>query len=374
MQAQSSLPVKTFTIGFRETSYNEAENAKAVARHLGTEHTELYVTPQQALDVIPRMPQIYDEPFSDSSQIPTFLISQLTRQQVTVSLSGDAGDELFGGYNRHLLASSIWEQIARIPMAIRGTLMRGIRAFPPTFWDSVFSARNPLIPRPLRVSQPGCKLHKLTEFLECRTREAFYFNLVSHWKRPVDIVLGASEPMTELNHSTHLPRLTSFEQDMMYLDAKCYLPDDILVKVDRAAMAVSLETRVPFLDHRLVEFAWQLPLSMKIRDGQSKWILRQVLYRYVPKALIERPKMGFSIPIDQWLRGPLRDWAESLLDENRIVREGFFCPAPIRKMWDEHLGGKHNWQYHLWDVLMFQQWLEHTQAAEPGCSDMGATP
>jgi asparagine synthase (glutamine-hydrolysing) len=354
MQAQSSRAVKTFTIGFHEKEFNEAEHALAVARHLGTDHTELYVTSGDALDVIPRLPSLYDEPFSDSSQIPTFLVSQLTRRHVTVSLSGDAGDELFGGYNRYFLGRSIWNKIGWLPASIRSMAATGITSFSPATWDkaSVF------VPGSLRVRSFGDRMHKLAEILGVESPTEMYRNLVSHWKVPSDIVIHSSEPSTILTNAAAWPGLPDFTEQMMYLDTLSYLPDDILVKVDRAAMGVSLETRVPFLDHRVVEFAWQLPLTLKIRNGQGKWLLRQVLYKYVPQALIERPKVGFGIPIDVWLRGPLRDWAESLLDEGRLKSDGFFHSKPIIEKWREHISGKRNWQYYLWDILMFQSWLE----------------
>jgi len=359
MQAQSDRPVKTFTIGFNEEGYNEAVHAKSVARHLGTDHTELYVTPQQALDVIPKLPDLYCEPFSDSSQIPTFLVSQLARQQVTVSLSGDAGDELFSGYNRYVLARNIWGKISRLPRGVRALGASGIYALPPAAWNSLLGPMQPMMPRSLRQANIGDKLHKGAGVLSAQGVDDLYLGLVSHWE-PEGLVIGGQEPATCLRGT--LLELAGLDnvQRMMALDAMTYLPDDILVKVDRAAMGVSLEGRVPFLDHRVVEFAWRVPQSMKLRDGVGKWILRQVLYRHIPKELIERPKMGFGVPIDSWLRGPLRDWAETLLDEGRLRREGFFYPAPIRAKWAEHLSGKRNWQYHLWDVLMFQAWLDNT--------------
>jgi len=358
MQSHSSRPVKTFTIGFHEAAYNEAEYAKDVARHLGTEHTELYVTSNQAQAVIPRLPALYDEPFSDSSQIPTFLVSQLARQHVTVALSGDAGYELFGGYNRHFLINAIWRNIGWLPINIRRALAIGITSFSPARWDQLYSTVSSTIPKKMRTTRVGDKAHKFAEILAANSREMIYQNLLSHWTSPRDIVVGSHELPTILTKGNSWVNVTEFEHQMMYLDAMSYLPDDILVKVDRAAMGVSLETRMPFLDHRVVEFAWRLPIGLKIRNGQGKWILRQVLYKYVPKNLIERPKAGFGVPIDSWLRGPLKEWAESLLDEGRLKREGYFNPAPIRKKWAEHLSGQRNWQYHLWDVLMFQSWLE----------------
>ena len=353
MQAQSRRPVKTFTIGFSEAQYNEAEYAKAVARHLGTEHTELYVTPDQAREIIPRLSEIYDEPFADSSQIPTLLVAQLARRYVTVSLSGDGGDELFGGYNRYLWADAIWRKLRWLPKMGRHALGSVLTALPPHAWDNLFQ----FAPPGVRQRTPGDKLHKLAEILAADSPEQVYLNLVSHWKQPSAVVLGSREPLTLLTDPAQRAVLPEFIQRMMLLDAVSYLPGDILTKVDRAAMSVSLETRTPFLDHRVAEFAWSLPLAMKIHQGQGKWPLRQVLYRYVPQNLIERPKMGFGVPIGAWLRGPLINWAEDLLDETRLRDEGYFDPAPIRRKWQEHLSGRRNWQYCLWNVLMFQEWL-----------------
>jgi asparagine synthase (glutamine-hydrolysing) len=361
MQAQSSRPVKTFTIGFHEGEYNEAEYAKLVARRLGTEHTELYVTPQQAMDVIPRLPQLYDEPFADSSQIPTFLVAQLARQHVTVSLSGDGGDELFAGYNRYAFARGLWNKLRRVPTPMRTLGAASLRSLSPAAWTALLERTGRWLPRRLRYANLGDKLHKLADVLRERDPEALYHGLVSHWQDPGSVVIQGNEHATILTDRRQWAKLGDFTERMMYLDLVSYLPDDILVKVDRAAMGVSLETRVPFLDHRVVEFAWRLPLSLKVRRGQGKWLLRQVLYRYVPKALIERPKMGFGLPIDAWLRGPLRDWAEGLLAESRLRAEGFFRPAPIHRLWREHLSGQRNWQYLLWDVLMFQAWNETQQ-------------
>lgn len=359
MQAQSKRPVKTFTIGFNEAGYNEAEHAKAVAAFLGTDHTELYVTPRDTLDVIPRLPILYDEPFSDSSQIPTFLVAQLARQHVTVSLSGDGGDELFCGYNRYQYSSNLWHKLSIMPRPIRTLLGGWMTRISPRSWTrfaDIFASFVPGLSLPVNV---GDKLHKGAGILSSRSVDALYTGLVSHWQDPASVVVRGRELPTLL--TGNIPSFIGLDdvQRMMALDMLSYLPDDNLTKVDRAAMGVSLETRVPFLDHRVVEFAWSLPQSLKLRDGQTKWALRQVLYRHVPKGMIERPKMGFGVPIDSWLRGPLREWAESLLSEQRLRKEGYFHAAPIRQKWAEHLSGERNWQYHLWDVLMFQAWLEN---------------
>lgn len=356
MQAQSNRPVKTFSIGFHEEGYNEAVHAKAVAQHLGTDHTELYVTAQQALDVIPTLPTLYCEPFSDSSQIPTFLVSQLARQKVTVCLSGDAGDELFGGYNRYVQGYNRWGTVSKVPVGLRRLVAAGISGLSPSIWSKILGPLEPAMPQSFRMANIGEKLHKVAGVLAARSIDDLYLGLVTHWE-PDGLVLGGQEPFTALRGN--LLELNGLDpvQRMMALDAMTYLPGDILAKVDRAAMGVSLETRVPFLDHRVVEFAWRVPQAMKLRAGVGKWILRQVLYRHVPKALIERPKMGFGVPIDIWLRGPLREWAENLLSEPRLRQEGFFNPIPIRQKWSEHLSGQRNWQHHLWDVLMFQAWL-----------------
>jgi asparagine synthase (glutamine-hydrolysing) len=358
MQAQSTRPVRTFSIGFDDELYNEAKHAKAVAQHLGTDHTEMYVSSQDALDVIPRLPQLYDEPFADSSQIPTFLVSQIARQQVTVSLSGDAGDELFCGYNRYLLGDRLWRHLSRLPVGLRRGLARALMHFSPQTWNMLAQPLQRVLPARYRLANWGDKLHKGAGALVSRTSADLYRGLVSHWENPSALVLGGAEPGTVLTDPSCRAQGTSDVEQMMALDLLSYLPDDILCKLDRAAMAVSLETRVPFLDHRVVEFAWRLPLKYKLREGVSKWALRQILHKHVPKALIERPKMGFGVPIDNWLRGPLREWAEALLDESRLTREGFFRPEPIRRKWREHLSGARNWQYHLWDVMMFQAWLD----------------
>jgi len=354
MQAQSARPIKTFTIGFNEEGYNEAVHANAVARHLGTEHTELYVTSEQAMEVIPRLPSLYCEPFADSSQIPTFLVSQLAKQHVTVSLSGDAGDELFCGYSRYLRTLNLWKKMSLAPAPLRAIAASGIKLISPSAWDSFTH----FIPGTGRLRYVGDKLHKGAGVLASTSVDELYLGMVSHVQNPGDWVIGGQEPFT---HLTGLrPEMSGLNavEHMMALDTISYLPDDILVKVDRAAMGVSLESRVPFLDHRLVEFAWSLPLEYKLRDGQTKWPLRQVLYHHVPRELIDRPKMGFGVPLHDWLRRPLRDWADVLLNETRLRREGYFRPEPIREMWAEHLSGRRNWMANLWSVLMFQAWLE----------------
>ena len=360
MQAQSTRPIQTFTVGFHESEFNEATHAKAVAQHLGTAHTELYVTPEQTLAVIPKLPALYDEPFSDSSQVPTFLISEMAKRDVTVVLSGDAGDELFGGYERYFLGLDIWNKIELMPVMIRKPLARGIQMLSSELWNNLFRTVAPLVPTGFQYCNPGDKLHKLAEMLTAGVGEGLYVLMGAHWNDAASLVIGtsgSSRPATNSypwnNHRMH------FQERMMFADMISYLTDDILVKVDRASMGVSLESRIPFLDHRVVEFAWQIPLSMKIRKRTGKWLVRQVLSKYVPSTLIDRPKMGFGVPIDAWLRGPLREWAEALLDEKRLRDQGFFNPDPIRQKWSAHVSETFNWQHDLWDVLMFQAWLEH---------------
>jgi len=359
MQAQSSRPVKTFTIGFHEGGYNEATHAKKIAAHLRTEHTELYLTPKDALDVVPLLPSIYDEPFSDSSQIPTYLVSKLARTAVTVSLSGDGGDELFGGYKRYPITKSIWNLLKRFPRPARKAMAGVLRSIPPAAINRAFQLFRPFLPKAMRLAAPGDKAHKFADFLPVEGSEAFYHRALSHWENPSEVVPSSHDPRTVLESITNSAWLPSIEEVMMLTDLLNYLPDDILTKVDRASMAVSLEARVPLLDHRVVEFAWKLPLHFKIRNGRSKWILRQVLYKYVPPELVERPKMGFGVPIDRWLRGPLRDWAEDLLSARSLEQHGLLNVDSIRLKWREHLSGVRNWQYLLWDILAFQDWFRH---------------
>jgi len=355
MQAQSATPVKTFTIGFREAEYDEAHYAAAVAQHLGTDHTELYVTPADAIDVIPRLPDMYDEPFADSSQIPTFLVSRLARQKVTVSLSCDGGDEFFGGYHRYFLGRALCDKVERLPNVTRPLAAAAMRAVPVRTWNSLLSPRRRWLPAALRRERAGERIHKLARAMSSSNRDWLYLEVVSQW---YDVVEGADELPLGITSPQSWPRLDDTTERMMYFDQISYLPDDILVKVDRASMAVSLEAREPLLDHRLLEFAWRLPLGMKLRDGKGKWILKSLLSRYLPQSLIERPKMGFGLPVDHWLRGPLRDWAESLLGERRLRDDGFFHVDAVRTRWNEHLSGRGEWQQYVWTVLMFQSWLD----------------
>jgi len=354
MQAQSDKPIKTFTIGFSEKNYNEATHAKAVAKHLGTDHTELYVTAEETMAVIPNLADIWSEPFSDASQIPTFLVSQLARQHVTVSLSGDGGDELFCGYSRYTQGYQVWKKLQYLPNPVRKILSFLIQAIPGAPLEYLMH----LLPKKFRIPHLADRLPKLAGVIKQGSGDSYYHTLISHWKEPEKIVLGGIEPKTIFSSVAQQPELSGLQERMMYLDSMTYLPDDILTKVDRASMAVSLEARVPLLDHRVVEFSWEVPMSLKYKAGNSKWLLREVLDRYVPRELMERPKMGFGVPIDEWLRGPLRDWAESLLSEKNLREDGFFDPLPIRKMWNEHISGQRRWHYYLWDVLMFQAWLE----------------
>jgi asparagine synthase (glutamine-hydrolysing) len=351
MQSAGMGRVKTFSIGFDIPDFDEAPHAAAVARHLGTDHTELMVTSQQALDVIPRLPEWYDEPFADSSQIPTYLVSAMTRRHVTVALSGDGGDELFAGYNRYHLTQRFWRWISLMPLPLRKAVAAALTAVPPDRWTAMLSKL------PGGLPQIGDKLHKAAPVLKLDSPDALYRQLVTHWE-PGEIVLNAREPQGILDDRSLKDDIPDVTSRMQFLDLVTYLPDDILTKVDRASMAVALEARVPLIDHRVVEFSWRLPRNVMVRDGVSKWLLRQVLYRHVPPALVERPKMGFGVPLGEWLRGPLRDWAETLLSERRLNDSGLLDAAQVRRKWDEHLKGQRNWQYPLWDVLMLEAWLE----------------
>lgn len=350
MQKHSATPVKTFSIGFNIPGYNEAHHAAEVAQHLGTDHTECYLDPSEARDIIPKLATVYDEPFSDSSQIPTYLVSQMTSDTVTVALSGDGGDEIFAGYNRYVHGKSFAKYMDRLPRTLRSMAGAAAKIPGPNTWDNLFR----LMPNLRRIQRAGEKIHKAADII---AQDDYYQAVTSHWSSPEDLVSDGKElrhPVWQEAAET-VPDLIA---RMQYLDTMTYLPDDILTKVDRASMAVSLEVRVPILDHRVVEFAWRLPERFKIRQGESKWLLRQLLYRHVPRELIERPKTGFGVPIDHWLRGPLRDWAGDLLAPESLDKFGLIDPAPVQKKWKEHLSGKRNWQYLLWDVLMLQQWCE----------------
>jgi asparagine synthase (glutamine-hydrolysing) len=359
MQAQSSRPVKTFTIGFNEDGYNEALHAKKVAEHLGTDHTELYLTPKDGLDVVPLLPSMYDEPFSDSSQIPIFLVSKLARSRVTVSLSGDGGDELFGGYDRYSLTKRIWNLVRRLPRPVRRAAALLLRAVPSASNSRVHDPLQPFGQKPTRKYSWGESAHRLASFLPLDSPEAIYYQMLSHWENPTEVVPGSQEPSTVLECIAESSWPQNIEEVMMLTDLLSYLPDDILTNVDRASMAVSLEARVPLLDHRVVEFAWKLPLHFRIRKGCTKWILRQILHKYVPPELVERPKMGFAVPIDSWLRGPLREWAEDLLSVRSLEQHNLLNAYPIRQKWQEHVSGIRNWQRLLWDVLVFQNWFRY---------------
>jgi asparagine synthase (glutamine-hydrolysing) len=353
MQAHARRPVRTFTIGFGESGFNEAVHAKAVARHLGTDHTDLYITPELSRGVIPLLPDLYSEPFADASQIPTYLVAQMTRQRVTVALSGDAGDELFGGYNRYSWGRRIWNRVSWLPPRARRALGAAIQRIPAARWDSLGSH----LPRVSRIARLGDKAHKLARRLvNVNSPDDLYRSLVSEWEPGSGVVRGSRRLRTLLDDATFAESVPDAEHRMMLWDAMTYLPDDILQKVDRAAMGVSLETRVPFLDHRVAELAWRIPLRMKFRNGQGKWVLRQVLHRHVPRGLVERPKAGFGVPVGEWLRGPLRDWAEDLLSESRLAHCGLLEPAPVREKLQQHLAGTHDWAPRLWSALMLQAW------------------
>jgi asparagine synthase (glutamine-hydrolysing) len=354
-RARGLSSVRTFSIGFDEDGYDEAAHAREVARHLGTHHTELYLTARQSMDTIPMLCSVYDEPFSDSSQIPMMLVSRLARQHVTVALSGDGGDELFAGYHRHHFAALHWPGLCRMPLALRRPLAGIARRLPPTALDRLAGG----VGLGQRLSHAGEKLGKVAKVLDVVSVEDLYTRLLSQWDEP--LVIGEDRP-DGIEVDPALVGLAPAEW-MMALDLLHYLPGDVLTKVDRAGMAASLEVRVPFLDHELARFAWSLPLHMKLRDGLGKWLLRRVLYRHVPASLIERPKMGFAVPIGQWLKGPLRDWAEALLSPARLKAEGLLREDMVRQAWAQHLAGQADHQHRLWSVLMFQQWLAHQKAA-----------
>ncbi len=358
MQAESGRPVKSFSIGLEQQDFDEAAFAKAVAHHLGTEHTELYLGPDEAMDLIPRLPEWYDEPFADSSQLPTALVSRLARRDVTVSLSGDGGDELFAGYAHYFYCARAWAKLALAPRPLRRAAAGALERLPPPLTRAL---------GPVVSGVPGRQLargrvRRLARALRSAGPDDLYRHVLSHWEAPERLVPGAVEHKGRLWDDGVGAEIPDFIQRMQYRDTAQYLPDDILTKVDRASMAFGLEARVPLLDHRVVEQAWRLPPSMKVRDGEGKWVLRRILGKYLPRHLFERPKMGFGVPIHAWLRGRLRDWGEDLLDERRLREEGFLDPDPIRRRWAEHLSGEADWAYALWDVLMFEAWRRHAAA------------
>tara|TARA_A100001011_G_scaffold377886_1_gene442047 strand:+ start:1017 stop:2930 length:1914 start_codon:yes stop_codon:yes gene_type:complete len=353
MQKQSSKKVKTFSIGFDDNRFNEATHAKSVANHLDTDHNEMYVTSKDALNVLPLLPDIFDEPFADSSQIPMYLVSKVAKSKVTVCLSGDGGDELFGGYNRYLIASKFWSRISKMPGPAKGMLTYLIKNIKPQSWDKISNLfyKN-------KYSNFGFKLHKGADTLESENIDDLYFNLISTIKKPSEWLID-SEEYSSPNYNFN-PQISGIER-MMIKDLTGYLPTDILTKVDRTTMSTSLEARTPFLDKEIVKFALSLPLEYKIRSETGKSVLRDVLYKYVPRNMIERPKMGFGFPLEEWMRGELRAWCESLLNENKLKEDGYFNYKLIRKKWNEHLTGNTDWHHQLWNVLIFQAWLENNR-------------
>jgi asparagine synthase (glutamine-hydrolysing) len=358
LQAQNTRAIQTFSIGFEDPEFNEAPYAAAVARHLSTDHTEMTVTGADALAVIPELPAMYGEPFADSSQIPTVLVSRLARQHVTVALSGDAGDELFGGYNRYVLSTALWRKLRLVPPGLRSGVAAGLKSLPTSAWQRLLEPINRRLPARRRQRSVGEKLHKMSSVLACRTPQELYLRLVSQWPNTDDLVVGSREHQPAVLDSALWLQGAGLENQMMLLDTLTYLPDDILVKVDRAAMAASLETRIPMLDPELFALAWTLPLQQKITAGRGKLPLRAVLRRYLPETLIERPKMGFGVPLASWLRGPLRDWGQTLLDPARLRQQGLLEVEPVEQCWVAHQYGLIEGHYQLWPILMLQAWID----------------
>jgi asparagine synthase (glutamine-hydrolysing) len=359
MQEASGRPVKTYTIGFDEEDFNEARHAAAVAEHLGTDHTELLLTGDDAQALVPRLPEVFDEPLADPSQLPTLLVSQLARRQVTVALCGDGGDELFGGYNRYVYGSRMLPRVDRLPRALRQSVGAGIGTVPLAAWDRVHQFAAAVLPG-LPHSRVGERIHKVGALMSADSVGDMYRSLLSAWQHPGDLIETDGDGL-DANRQILADGPPDLLDRMMLADQSMYLPDDLLAKVDRASMATSLEVRAPLLDHRVIEFSWRLPRSLKIRDDVGKWALRQVLYRRVPKALVERPKMGFSVPIDRWLRGPLRKWAEALLSRDALTASGV-DPVPVGIAWRNLQEGRRQSGAALWAVLMFQAWRERWQA------------
>lgn len=361
MQSQSSIPVSTFTIGFTDSDFNEANQAKVVAKQLGTSHNELYMPPEEGLKVVPQLPHLYDEPFADPSQLPMILLSEMTKKQVTVALSGDGGDELFGGYNRYLLVQRIWKKISIFPMPLRKSLLKILSTPSIKSLESLFKKLSPFLPKRYVYSQPTDKLTKLLSVLDAASPEQIYSSLISHLNDPMELVHDTNNDGVNYSWGDELKGSVLFEEWMMAMDMKTYLPDDVLVKVDRASMGSSLEVRAPFLDHRVMEEAWTIPFQEKVFGSKGKIPLRNILYKYIPEKYFDESKKGFGVPIAEWLRGPLRDWAEIYLDESLLIEQGYLNSLKVRKMWSEHLKGEKNWQYQLWDILMFQSWLEYNE-------------
>lgn len=354
----STDKVKTFTIGFHETRFNEAQYASEIAKHIGTDHTELYLTAKDALDIIPLIPEIYDEPFSDSSQIPTYLVSRMAREKVTVCLSGDGGDETFCGYSRYIFANKFWNSVKYLPLAIRKAISASVNSFSETSIDSIYHGISKVLPGIPVIPLFGAKAQRFFKLLCLQNRDLLYQTMVSHWENPTEIIPGSNEPLSLLQMEQYNLNFKDFREQMMYQDLITYLPDDLLTKVDRASMAVSLEARVPLIDYRLAELGLSIPANYKYKNGKSKLPLRNILYESIPKSLVDRPKQGFAVPVGEWLRSELREWAEDLLSERKLQDYGVFDYKNVKTTWDEHLSGRKNRQYLLWDVLSAQAWLE----------------